>query len=250
MSDLRKQIHEHYEKKELLADKVEAILARGRAVAGGENIVAMPVTSRRRWPRALALAAALAIFAGLAAWWQHEVRRPPFAVVPVGLMEFFATKQEVDPAPEGKEALHALLVQRGAPPDFRIPASLLPLENAACQVIDMQGKDVYLACFWRVDGAGRGLSELVHLVVARRDDFRDAPPSTQPQFSEPDGWSFASWSEADIIYTLAAPAPMDILRPFAPGTLSADRMGDFLAVSLNTWSFSAFLGPIREDSAQ
>lgn len=215
MSDLRKQIRAHYEAKELPADKVEAILARGRVeAAGGGKVAEFPVANRSRWPRVLALAAALAVFAGLAAWWQHDARGIPFAAVSQRLIEFFATNQKTDPAPQDKEELRALLVRRGAPANFRIPASLLPLESAACQVFDVRGQNVYLACFLRADAGGKGLPDLVHLVVARRGDFRDAPLSAEPQFAEHDGWSFASWGEGDIAYTLATAAPLETLRPY------------------------------------
>ena len=179
-----------------------------------EKVVAFPVPHRSSWTRVLQLAAAVAVFAGLAGWWLRESLRTPFAAVPERIIEFFATKQKVDPAPQGKDEMLALLVNRGAPANLRIPASLQSLENAACQVVEVRGQKVFLACFWRVAGEGRGLPELVHLVVARRGDFRDPPASKQPRFSEQDGWSFASWSEGDIIYTLAAAAPLDTLRQF------------------------------------
>ena len=184
------------------------------AAAAAEKVVAFPVPHRSQWTRVLQLAAAVAVFAGLAGWWLRESQRTPFAAVPERIIEFFATKQKVDPAPQSKDELRTLLVQRGAPANLRIPASLQPLENAACQVVDVQGQKVYLASFWRVAGERRGLPELVHLVVARRGDFRDPPAAKQPRFSEHDGWSFASWSEGDIIYTLAAAAPPDTLRQF------------------------------------
>ncbi len=184
------------------------------AAAAAEKVVAFPVPHRSQWTRVLQLAAGIAVFAGLAGWWLRESHRTSFAAVPDRIIEFFATKQKVDPAPSSKDELRALLVQRGAPTNLRIPASLQPLENAACQVVDVQGQKVYLACFWRVAGEGRGLPELVHLVVARRGDFRNAPASDKPQLSEHDGWAFASWSEGDIAYTLAAAAPLETLRQF------------------------------------
>ena len=184
------------------------------AAAPAEKVVEFPVPHRSQWTRVLQLAAAVAVFAGLAGWWLRESQRTPYAAVPARIIEFFATKQKVDPAPQGKGELRTLLVQRGAPANVRIPASLQPLENAACQVVDVKGQKVYLACFWRVAAEGRGLPELVHLVVARRGDFRDPPASKQPRFSEHDGWSFASWSEGDIAYTLAAAASLDTLRQF------------------------------------
>ena len=203
----------------------------GDASAPVEKVVAFPVPHRSSWTRVRQLAAAVAVFAGLAGWWLGESQRTTFAAVPERIIEFFATKQKVDPAPQSKDELRTLLIQRGAPANLRIPASLQPLENAACQVVDVQGQKVYLACFWRVAGEGRGLPELVHLVVARRSDFRNPPAADKPQLSEHDGWGFASWTEGDIIYTLAAAAPLDTLRPFvAVATRHHDMTFGFAAM--------------------
>lgn len=224
MSEFRKQLRDHYESKALPASTVEAIFARARREAdGGKKVTQFPLAHRTQWPRLLALAAVLAIFAGLAKWWPHDARAVEFAAVPQRITEFFAAKEKIDPAPQDKTELHALLVSRGAPAGFHIPAALLPLKSAACQVVDVRGHSVYLACFQRPDGEGKGLPGLVHLILARRGDFLDTPVSAQPQLTECDGWSFAMWSEDDIAYTLATAAPLATLRPFIAGTLQDHR---------------------------
>ena len=212
---LKQLLREQRSKKMPPEDAVEETPAVSHASSNSTGkIVEFPTAHRARWSRVLQLAAAVALFAGLAGWWLHESRRTPYAAVPERIIEFFATKQKVDPAPQSKDELRTVLVQRGAPANLRIPASLQALENAACQVVDVQGQKVYLACFWRVAGEGRGLPELVHLVVARRGDFRNPPASGKPQLSERDGWGFASWTEGDIVYMIAAATPLDTLRPF------------------------------------
>ena len=217
MSELRKQLRAYFGAKALPADKVEAILARARAAAGGRaarevNAAETPVEQRSgRW---LALAAAVLALAGLGAWWQRETQRVPYAAVPPRLMECFAHEPQLDPAPQDKSELQALMVGRSAPAGFRIPASLAPLESAACQVLAVQDRSVYLMCFWRVAGAKRGVPELVHLLVSRRADFRAAPRTAEPELQSQGGWSFASWQEGEILYTLAAAAPLETLRPF------------------------------------
>lgn len=206
MPELRQQIRDHYAAQSLPANKVEAILARGGA---GETVVRFP----RRWRTPLALAAAVAILAGGAIWWPRADQAVPFAALAPRVIAFFGTPPELPKRSQNPEELRAWLLAQGAPRDFQIPEKLRGLSSLGCQVVDVGGRPAYLACFWREkNDRGEG-TELVHLLVAHREDFRDAPEST-PQMREMNGWSFASWSESDIIYTLATAAPMEKLRPF------------------------------------
>ena len=225
MSNLRDQIREHYDAKAISAEKAEAILARGRAAAAGEEpleaekVAAFPASRARAWRRILSLAAALLVFAGLAVWWKTpESSRVPFATVAPRVIEFFGSRPELAHAPQDKAALREWLLAHGAPADFHIPASLMPLESFACSVVDVGGRKAYLSCYWREKTPDRGDHELIHLLVGRRSDFKDAPSSAQPQRRELDGWSFASWSEGDVVYTLATAAPPEKLTPFLAWT--------------------------------
>ncbi len=217
MSDFRKQLREHYDAKTLPADKTEAILTSARMVAQAQVASETNVSEAPpRWRKTglPALAATLLALAGLAAWWQRESARVPYAEVMALVLECFASKAPLDPAPQDKGELRALMIAHGAPPDFRIPPSLLSLESAACKVVAVRDRSAYLMCFWSVDKPDRGLPELVHLIVAKAADFRDAPLAPQSQFQSRDGWSFASWREGEILYTLTAAAPMETLRRF------------------------------------
>jgi len=224
MSELRHQIRAYYDAKAIPAEKAEAILARGRAAAAGEEpadekMAAFPVSRARSWSRGLSLAAALLVFAGLAGWWaRREMSRPSFAMVAPRIIEFFGSSPELAHAPKDKTALRDWLLARGAPADFQIPASLMPLESFACSVVEMHGRATYLSCYWREDKPDRGDHELIHLLVGRRSDFKDAPSSSQPERREMKGWSFASWSEGDVVYTLATAAPPEKLTPFLART--------------------------------
>jgi hypothetical protein len=218
MPDLRQQIRAHYEAQTLSADKVDAILSRGRAAAAGEQaaetaakVVELP-RARRRWMPALAIAACLAVFAGLFALMQP--RGPDMTALALHVVEFFGSGSEPRERSQDSAALRAWLIAKGAPADFQIPERLLPLKSFGCDVLNVGGRPAFLTCFWREkkpDGTG---GELVHLIVARRDDFRKTPAAGEVQQREMDGWSFASWSHGDVIYTLAAAAPAEVLKPF------------------------------------
>ena len=216
MSDLRKQIRDHYEGKSLPAEKTEAILAQGR---GAEKIVKF--SSRTR--ALLALAATVIIAVGLVSWWQRQAARVSFAELAPRIVEFFSTPPALPKKSQNPEELRAWLLTQGAPADFQIPAKLRGLESLGCQVVDVHGQPAWLTCFWREkkpDGSG---GELVHLWIVKRRDFKDGPASAAPQVHEESGWSFASWAEGDVIYTLATPAPMEKLRPFVAGKLPVPR---------------------------
>jgi hypothetical protein len=219
MSDLRQQIRDHYEEKSLSAEKAEAILARGR---GAEKVISF----QQRWRPLLALAASVLVAVGLAVWWFREPQPVSFAVLAPRVVEFFGTPPELPKRSQNPEELRAWLLAQGAPADFQIPAKLRGLESLGCQVVDVKGRPAWLTCFWREKGQNGTGGELVHLWVVRRNDFKDSPPSSTPQFREQSGWSFASWSEGDIVYTLAAAAPMDKLHPFVQ---NSNGPRDFLA---------------------
>lgn len=213
MSDFRKQVRDHYDAQSLPADKVAAILAQGQAAAAtADKPIPFP---RRRLAPFLALAAALIAFAWVGLWWsRRDIGTVSYAALPPRVIEFFQSKPALLPPRQDKKELKDWLVAQGAPADMEIPASLLPLESAACQVVDVQGRNAYLSCYWREKTAGRGDHELIHLLVARAGDFYDQPRSAKAAVRELDGWSFASWTKGDVIYTLATAAPQDKLLPF------------------------------------
>ena len=214
MSDFRKQVRDHYDEQSLPAEKLEAILARGReAAAEQEKTVEFPV-KKKSWARYAAAVAAVIVLALAGTWWtQRDVGAVSYAALPPRLIEFFEQPDLHAPI-QDKTELREWLLSKGAPADFQIPASLLQLDSAACQVLDVKGRNAYLSCYVREKKADGSPAGLIHLLVARTEDFRDQPKSATPAQRELDGWSFASWTKGDTIYTLATPAPMEKLTPF------------------------------------
>ncbi len=214
MPDFREQIQKHFEAKELSPEKVEAILATGQAAAAGEKIVPLhPRKSTGRWT-VWAVAASIVVLAGLALWWRNGVSYQEFAPQVVA---FFRKDPELPERSQNPEELRKWLIAQGGP-EFEIPTKLGGLKSFGCQVIQVQGKSAYLACFWSEKKPGVDQGELVHLLVARRSDFQDAPPSESPEFREIGDWSFAAWTEGDVVYTMAAKAPLEKLKTFLSPT--------------------------------
>lgn len=229
MSDFRQQMRAHYEAQSLPPDKVAAIVNRAGAAAADEKESAAErakVTPfpdhRRRWKAALAIAAGVALLFGVVSM-LNVARRPSvsYAQLAPRVVEFFGGAPELPKHSQDKAALHAWLVAQGAPADFQIPAPLLPLESFGCEVLKVQGSPAYLTCFWREKNADGSGAKLVHLLVAKRSDFRDTPPPGEMQRRELPGWSFASWSQGKIVYTLATAGPPSALDPFVSAPVAS-----------------------------
>jgi hypothetical protein len=233
MTTLRQQIRDYFDARVLADGKAGAILRAGAAaaaegeIAGGSKVVRFP-----RWPRLFALAAALLLFAGLAVWFvPPRAESVSFAMLAPRVVEFFGAGPELPKVSQDKGALREWLLAQGAPAEFAVPAKLMPLESYGCGVVDVRGRPAYLTCFWREKKADGSGGELIHLLAVRRGDFRDSPGGA-PQMREVDGWSFASWTEGEVTYTLAAAAPMEKVRAFL-----AQRAGGHGATVLARVSF-------------
>jgi len=215
MSDLRQQLQKHYDAKALPAEKVDAILAKGRAEVGSEEkVVALPKRRVTIWKLLPAIAAAIILLSVMAIWWVPGRNRVSYAMVDSRIVEIFGPGPTLPKRSQNPEELRSWLLAQGAPADFQIPAKLRGLKSFGCEVVDVHGRPSYLTCFWREKKPDVDEGALVHLLVARRKDFKDAPPEGTPQYNTIGDWNFAGWSEGDVIYTLAANAPMEKLKEF------------------------------------
>jgi len=226
MSDLRQQIQKHYDAQALSAERVDAIVVEGRAAAlEGEKIVTMPQQHAGLWRMGWAVAAALVLFAGLSALRPWEPMRLSYVMMAPRIVDFFATPPELPKRSQSPEELRTWLLAQGAPSNFQIPAKLRGLKSFGCQVVDVHGHPAYLTCFWSEKKPGVDDGSLVHLFVAKRSEFRDAPTSATPVYRELSGWSFAAWTDGDVVYTMAAAAPMEQLRKFVAQAHDPEREG-------------------------
>lgn len=224
MSDLRHQVRAHYDAHSLSPEKVSEIVASGRAAAAEQENPPIAFPVKRPWGRYLSLVAAVVVMAFVGSWWAgRDIGPVSYTLLAPRVIEFFSGTPDLAPASQDKRELKAWLVAKGAPAGFQIPAPLMSLESAACQVVDVKGEKAYMSCYWTEKKAERGIHELVHLLVARAEDFHDQPKSTKPVIRELDGWSFASWTDNDILYTMATAATADKLSPL----LSANKGPDF-----------------------
>jgi hypothetical protein len=216
MSELRKQICDYYGSQSLPPGKVAAIIAKGRAVAGDDSqaqLAPEPPVSRFVHRRSLlALAASVTV---LAMAWQFSRNSSAvdFGQTRRGLASFFAVSPSFPLLSAQPEELRQWALAHGAPA-FQIPAKLSNLSGEACTTLDIEGKPAFLLCFKTVDASGQQDGGLVHLIVARRADYRNTPESSVPATFTEGRWSFASWAENEIVYTIASTEGPEKVRQF------------------------------------
>lgn len=216
MSDLRKQIREHYDARSLPPENVEAILAKGRAVAAGEadsKITPLVPAKARHW-RMLAFAASVALFGGIAGLWSYQRSGVDYANARRVVIGFFAKAHTYSTLSQDPAELRQWALAHGAPAGFQIPAKLQSLPGKACTLLNVDGKPAFLLCFMTVDANGKQDGGMVHLIVARRRDFRNVPRSSTPSDVADGDWNFASWVDGEIIYAVAAPAPPEKVQSY------------------------------------
>ncbi len=247
MDNPEKQFRDFYERQSMVPDRAAAILAEGRKLAAAHR-------RQKLWWRTAGIAAAVSLVGGLG-W---VAMRPDAEPIPVqvaqsvvglpavqdSVIAFFETPNyELDQISLDQPALLAYLKVQGAPSELTVPDGIGGLDNLGCEVLDVDGHQVYIMCFY-LDGVPRDANgvampgkkpmmtaavavpepvesvstevapvmmkkptTLVHLVTIPRDQFLGAPIAGDPASMSQNGeWSFATWAQGDVVYVAATPA--------------------------------------------
>ncbi len=257
MTDPEKRMKQHYDAKALPEDRVQAILAAGRAAAVGRRQGA----GGHRW---LAWGWGMAGVAGLAVAGLFFMAARPDGVLPSprqgqaepavvasaaledvrrSVRQFFATPgYELDRVAADPGELVATLAAAGGPAVFPRVEAVAGLESFGCEVLTVSQAEAYLICFWVPGEAGgpeatpAGVAgdmpmdpmkkkmmmasgrQLLHLTVIRREDLRDAPAEDGGRtWRTEDGWAFASWTEGGMVVTASMQADEARLRGLLDG---------------------------------
>ena len=163
-------------------------------------------------------------------WWQHGLTRPQWAAAaavaitaaclavwfsmrPASFAEF--RRDIADPSWGGSphvevkvsnmaELRHSLEAQH-LPSQFAVPSSLAPAVRGY-SLVRWHGRELPVICF---TSEGQHL----HLVVADRADFKDAPTGV-PQMDQWQSWRTASWSRDDFTYVLTGLNTQTFVKKF------------------------------------
>ena len=181
------------------------------------------VSRRRAWwaaPRLWAVAAVLAVFAGVAALWPGKTdgladwQKHGLAV----LGEIIAAREPFDLPHPDAAALAAWLHEHAVPE----PAALDGKSPIGCKNIAWDGHNMSLVCF----DLGGGV--LVHLFSTDRAGLAHLPPDGPAHFAQDGAWTVALWNEGGKTLMLASQqgaAPLRRMlqiaaRPAAPRGLA------------------------------
>lgn len=216
------------------------------AMAGKLREVAVPANLRatilagakfsqpRRWwqgSRMLALAALLAVFVSVAAFWfskdsgLESWQTDSLAVlekIETGGVRFDAKNEQ--PAP-----LVDWLREHAAPVPAAMPTALAAQATFGCKMIDVGGRKVSLICF------NLGGEDQAHLFTTVRAGLKIEPPEGHPIFGKKHHWNLASWRSGDEVHMLATQMDETRLRALLPaaiaehGTLSPSLLAALLA---------------------
>jgi hypothetical protein len=190
---------------------------RSRILTGGRVSRPKPWFSTQR---ILAIAAVLAIFAGLASWFTGARRTDNVASNPVTgprpasewqdtamatLSQLLTGKAAFDAQSPKIADLQQWLHANGSPTG-NLPPNVQGMSSLGCKTIAWNGYPASLICFHGPNG------ELVHLAMVNRAAIADPPPQGQPLYAERSGWKMACWSDGKMAMMLLTKAPESQLR--------------------------------------
>ena len=176
------------------------------------KILAGAAVSRRRarWAaaRVWAVAAALALFAGLAALWPGKAdgladwQKHGLAV----LGEIVAAREPFDLQHRDAAALTAWLRDHAVPQPAALPSTLEGKPTLGCKSIAWDGHKMSLVCF----DLGGGV--IVHLFTTDRAGLAHVPPDGPAHFARDGAWTVAMWNEGGKTLMLATDKGEEPLR--------------------------------------
>jgi hypothetical protein len=157
-------------------------------------------------PRQIAAAAAVLLALGVAALWANQ-RPPTFAEFRRDLADL---SWGGDPHVQARAAsladVREFLAAQGVSTNFAVPPVLARARVRGCTLIAWRGEKVPVVCF-NPEG------QHVHLVIAGRSLFPDAPTET-PETDQWAAWRTASWSKDDHSYILNGLSTSSFVKKF------------------------------------
>lgn len=176
----------------------DAILAGAQAGTRGGG-------RRSGWRRPvwLAMAAAIAVLLGVAAWWRlAPVGGTSFEEFAVNFVDrgFRLEKHSAD-----LSELKAWLAAKRGPLPAALPAQLAALRALGCRTLDFRGREVSLVCFER-DGRE------FHVFVARREAISDTAEAAEPRFRAHGKLVAGAWSDVRNHYVVVSDADLPTLQ--------------------------------------
>ena len=173
---------------------------RSRILTGGR--ISRPsrwVAPRRLW----AIAAMLALFAGLGVWYfiHGKDGSDAWEDQALGALNGLLSGQEkFDVSSANVAELQQWLRANGSPSAAALPDGMQRLASLGCKTLSWNGNRISIICFHGPGG------ELVHLAMMDRSALAKPPPDGHPVYETRDGWRLACWSQGNMAMMLATRA--------------------------------------------
>ena len=202
----------------------EAIAGKLRSVEVPANLRATILAGAKfsqplRWwqgSRVWALAALLAVFASVAAFWfSKDSRLESWQTESLAVLEKIeAGGVRFDAKNEHPAPLVDWLREHAAPSPAAMPPTLAAHRTFGCKTIDANGRKVSLICF------NLGGGDQAHLFTTARAGLQIEPPERHLVFGKKDHWNLASWSSGDEVHMLATQMDETRLRALLPAAIA------------------------------
>jgi len=156
-----------------------------------------------------AIAAMLALFAGLGAWFAAGLAHPRDQwqdQALAALSRLVAGSETFDAKSPSVADLQRWLRANGSPVAATLPATLDRLASLGCKTVSWRGQPISIICFHGPGG------EMVHLAMMARAGLGNPLAEGPPVYSARDGWNIATWSQGNLAMMLATRAPESRLR--------------------------------------
>ena len=177
-----------------------------------ERILARRIVRQRivrlQMPVALATAAAIALFIGLAAHWFKPHKRDDSAACRDHMMGIALRGYGMDLTTPDLNEIRAYLKSHRGLADYALTRGLEKLPSEGCAVLDWHGHPVSMVCF------NSGNHKDLYLFVMNRKALRDGLLTDQPQFNQVSTLMTATWAAAGKVYFLAGKGDQEFLRKF------------------------------------
>jgi hypothetical protein len=178
------------------ADLRQRLLARAAGV--------QPWWNRPLRTRQLALAASVALLAGIEALWLLTPREQFASFRDEVVQQSWVGKPHVDFESSDLGKIRQFISSYGGRGDFKLPPELAAIRPRGCSVLSVQGHAVPYICF--VDH-----SRHVHVAVMDGPP-RHEPLDQMPEFSKWQNLDAFTWREGDATYTLTGMKPLRVMK--------------------------------------
>lgn len=182
------------------------------ALLAQRKVVPLPTwwqqaTALWRRPAWVAVAAAIVMLAGLAAWWLTPRVPDRFRHYRARMVQNVLRQYAMDVETNDMLQVRQFMAARGAPSDYILTRGLERLDVAGGGFLRWRNAPVAMVCFHRED------QEMLYLFVMKRTAVKDPPPA-RPRIVKVSKLMTATWSEGQNTYVLAGPAEPGFARKY------------------------------------